>query len=261
VNKVVISQPMFFPWIGIFEQIRLADVFVHFDNVFIPQGRSFVSRVKIKTHHGSQWLSLPVMRGGMGQQLISDVRLDEKSHWKDSHLKTLRMEYSKAPFRDEMLALVEDVYNLKTGFCSELNKYAIEKISEYFSLDCFFKSSSDIYPAGLTLSESNGKSEKLIFLMQELKGEVYITGHGGLHYLNHDLFEKNQIRVEYMDYLRTDYSQLHVPFDPHVSVLDLIANRGRDGKAYIHSPSVYWKNFIPRGQERPASEIKGKTIG
>ena len=29
---VVISQPMFLPWIGLFEQVKVADHFVHYDD-------------------------------------------------------------------------------------------------------------------------------------------------------------------------------------------------------------------------------------
>ena len=48
-KKIVISQPMLFPWIGIFEQIKLSDVYVHYDDAQLPQGRSFINRVQIKT--------------------------------------------------------------------------------------------------------------------------------------------------------------------------------------------------------------------
>jgi WbqC-like protein len=40
-TAVVILQPQFFPWIGYFEQVHRADIFVHFADVQLPQGRSF----------------------------------------------------------------------------------------------------------------------------------------------------------------------------------------------------------------------------
>ena len=39
-RTVVISQPMFLPWVGLFEQARHADVWFHYDDVQLPQGRS-----------------------------------------------------------------------------------------------------------------------------------------------------------------------------------------------------------------------------
>ena len=47
-TTVVISQPMFFPWVGMFEQIALADVYVHYDDVQFSKG-SFTNRVQLKT--------------------------------------------------------------------------------------------------------------------------------------------------------------------------------------------------------------------
>ena len=52
---VVISQPMFFPWIGMFEQIKAADVFLHYDDVQMPQGRSFISRDVFRVWVGEDW--------------------------------------------------------------------------------------------------------------------------------------------------------------------------------------------------------------
>lgn len=234
-KRIVISQPMFFPWVGIFEQLRLANLFVHYDDVQFPQGRSFMSRVQIKTHNGIQWLTVPVVRGK--NQLIKDVLIDEAQDWRSRHLKTLQLSYAKAAFGNDMLSLVGEIYSLKTKYLSEFNIFAIEKIAEFFGLSTDFTVSS-------TYRTQTAGSEKLFDLMLLLEGEIYITGHGARNYLDHKLFENREIRVEYMDYKRNSYPQLHGAFDPHVSILDLIANAGRGGLEYINSPTKYWRDFI-----------------
>lgn len=231
----MISQPMFFPWIGIFEQIRLADLYIHYDDVQFPQGRSLMSRVQIKTHDGIQWLTVPIVREK--NQLIKDVLIDEKQDWRSRHLKTLQSNYAKAEFSDEMLNLVKEIYQLKTKYLSELNIFTIEKISSFFDFSTLFEISSKY-------QTRTSSSEKLLELILSVKGKIYITGHGARNYLDHELFEKNQIAVEYMDYKRNHYPQLHGMFEPHISVLDLIANAGRGGVKYINSPTKYWRDFI-----------------
>ena len=42
--KVVITQPMLFPWVGLLEQIMLADVLVNYADVQFSKG-SFTNRV------------------------------------------------------------------------------------------------------------------------------------------------------------------------------------------------------------------------
>ena len=75
--KIVISQPMFFPWVGLFEQIRLADIYVHYDDVQFSKG-SFVNRVQIKTNKGTQWLTVPLQNLTLGQE-IREVQLSQKN--------------------------------------------------------------------------------------------------------------------------------------------------------------------------------------
>ena len=230
---------MFFPWIGIFEQMRLADVFIHYDNALLPQGRSFVTRVRVKAHQGKGWLAMPVKRKGLGRQPINSVQVIDSTDWRKSHLRTLQMEYARAPYRDDMLAIVEEVYLYETSFCSALNIFAAEKIANYFDLPCQFIHSSD-YPF------QDGKCEKLINLVRTLGGDTYITGHGALNYLDYELFEVNHIQVKFMDYQLIPYPQLHGAFDAYVSILDLIANQGNAGKRFIASEAVDWKEFTSR---------------
>lgn len=234
-KKVVISQPMFLPWAGIFEQIKLADIYVHYDDVQLPLGRSFMNRVQIKTCDGVQWLTAPIKRKGI--QLISNVEFDNSQDWRNKHLKRLRETYAKAPFGDEMVNLVEDIYSLETNLLSEFNSNAIEKICRYFNINCQFIQSSKF---NITLSST----EKLLKLVKKLNGDTYITGHGAKNYFDYDLFESNNIKVEFMDYKRNSYPQIHGEFTPYVSIIDLIANEGVNGVKYINSNTKYWRDFI-----------------
>lgn len=236
-KKIVILQPMFFPWIGVFEQISLSDLYIHYNDVQFPKGKSrkiFINRVQIKTASGTQWLTVPILR--KGTQLINQVIIDDSQNWRDKHLKTLRQNYSKAPYSEEMLDIVQTAYSLKTDRLSELNIFIIEKISHYFGISIEFKISSDY-----NIKEHSSK--RVLEFVRKFKGSVYITGHGALNYLDHELFERHSIRVEYMDYNINPYPQLHGVYNPYVSILDLIANLGKEGKKLINSGAKYWKVF------------------
>lgn len=235
-KTIVISQPMLFPWVGLFEQVRLADVFVHYDDVQFPLGRSFISRVQIKTAEGSQWLTVPVLR--KAGQLIKDVRTDDAQDWRAKHLRTLNQAYAKAPHLAEMIAIVERIYAEKTSFLADMTIQATEEIARYFSLTPQFIRAS-------TRPASGRSSDRLLWWMEELQGELYVTGHGAYGYLAHELFEARSMRVEYMNYQKVPYPQLHGPFTPFVSILDLIANTGRGGAAMLCSGSKPWREFTP----------------
>src|SRR5205807_8245940 len=95
--------------VGLFEQVRLADVFVHYDDVQLPQGRSFMSRVQIKSTNGISWLTVPIDHASSGK-LLNEVVLFSQTDWRRKHLETIRHAYAKAPYFNLMFEIVETIY-------------------------------------------------------------------------------------------------------------------------------------------------------
>ncbi|MBM4423648.1 MAG: WbqC family protein [Chloroflexi bacterium] len=233
--KVVILQPMYLPWVGFFEQIKLCDIFVHFDDVQLPQGRHFTNRVQIKTPRGQQWMTVPLVRSSRG--LIKDVQMDESSDWRNLHLRTFSQYLAKTPFWAEAIGLLEQIYSFKSDKLSDFNINAIETIASYLRLERVFLKSSDLNVGG-------SSSSKLLNIVKSVKGQTYITGHGAKNYLDHRLFEEAGVEVEYLDYNILPYQQLYGEFTPYVSVIDLIANNDVDSMNFLKSRTIQWEDFI-----------------
>jgi hypothetical protein len=237
--KIVISQPMYFPWVGMFEQIRLCDIYVHYDDVQFSKG-SFTNRVQIKTNspQGFNWLTVPLKNLKLGAT-INEIEIDYRRNWQHQHIELLKQAYRNAPYQEDMLALVSHLFELQITTICELSKSSIELITDYFDLT---KNKSFYVSSKLDISGSS--SDRVYQIVKYFNGTRYITGHGARNYLDHSLFERNGIKVEYMDYLRLPYAQQHGDFNPHVSILDLIANVGKQGKEYMQSSTKYWKEFL-----------------
>jgi hypothetical protein len=235
-NSIVISQSMYFPWVGLFEQINLADIFVHYDDV--QYSRGFYNRVQVKTINGIKWLTIPLKNNRRGQ-LINETIIDETYNWRKNHFNTIKQAYSKAPFKNEMLEIVERVFSLRTDKLSDITKESIIAIAEYFELTnkIKFMDSENVFSQGLS-------SERLLQICIHLGAKEYITGHGAKNYLDYEIFEEKNIKVSFMNYLAVPYNQLHGEYTPFVTALDLIANRGKKGKDNICSKSLYYKNFL-----------------
>ncbi len=90
-----IHQPNFFPWLGYFDKINRADVFVFLDDVAYPKSGSgmgsWCNRVKLSIQNQSKWVSCPVKRE-TGQQIIKNVVMAEGKIWREKFLKSLKFE-------------------------------------------------------------------------------------------------------------------------------------------------------------------------
>ncbi|RMG30254.1 MAG: hypothetical protein D6732_16375 [Methanobacteriota archaeon] len=235
--KIVISQPMYFPWIGLLEQVRLADIFVFYDDVQFVKG-SFFNRVQVPTPWGIRWMTVLLKGVRLGQK-INEVKVDNGRPWKRQHCELLKQAYRKAPFFNDMMGIVEDVFSVDSDLLVDFSMASTMSLVKYFDLDCgrkFLHSSS--------LDISGKGSERVLEIVVSLGGSVYITGHGAKNYLNHNLFEKRGIEVLYMDYACKEYPQLHGPFTPFVSALDLVANCGKEGRNMFISQTVNWRRFM-----------------
>lgn len=228
---------MFFPWVGLLEQVRLADVFVHYDDVQFSKG-SFVNRVQIKTAEGIQWMTVPLHEVHLGQR-IADVCIGPAQQWVDKHLALLSRSFAGAPYSDDAIGLARDVYAERHERLGSLARASMMALVRYFGLDAG-RQFVDVQEMGI----AGAGSQRVLDVVHRLGGTVYVTGHGASRYLDHGLFDAAGVRVEYMDYQRLPYLQGHGAFTPYVSGLDLVAYCGRAGLRNIASKTLPWKEFV-----------------
>jgi hypothetical protein len=240
---VVISQPMLFPWVGMLEQVRAANTFVYYPDVQFSKG-SFVNRVQIKTARGIKWLTVPLQGLHLGQH-INELRINNQRNWRREHMQLLGEAYAGAPYRDAMLKLVESVYSRDYENIGSLGEASQMALCSYygFDRDRDFKNSD-------TLGIGGSSSRRVLDIVLSIRGDTYLTGHGASRYLDHEAFEQAGVRVDYMDYAKVPYRQLHGEFTPYVSALDLVANTGPRGIDCISPRSIYWKDFLSNERNR-----------
>ncbi|KDP86756.1 hypothetical protein CF70_005345 [Cupriavidus sp. SK-3] len=233
-RSLVVSQPMFFPWVGMLEQIKLCDTYVFYDDVQFARG--FFNRVQVKTRDGVRWMTVPLRDRHRGS-LICELELDDSTDWRGKNRDILRQAYLGTPHLQDMLALVDQVFSAPAQRLSDLGRASTMALVKYFGLE-----------AGRTFLDSSAvgvpgeSSQRLLALCQRLSATRYLTGHGARHYLDHALFEQCGVAVEYMAYRLSPYPQRHGAFTPYVTALDLVANCGSDGGLYICSGTESWRS-------------------
>ncbi len=218
-TTVVVLQPGYLPWLGFFEQLWMADVFVYYDDVQYDKG-GWRNRNRIKTAQGFQWLTVPVLTKGKLGQLILETRIDNNSPWWKKHIQSLRQSYAKAPFYGDYGPGLEEVLARKHEMLVDLNLEAAAYLAQ-----CFGIKTETVLSSKLALPEVD-TSERLLQICKHFEATHYFTAALAKDYLKVDLFHKAGISVEFQDYPHPTYRQLHGEFIPYLSAVDLLFNYG-----------------------------------
>lgn len=226
--KCVILQPSYIPWRGYFHQIQKADLFVFYDDVQYDK-HGWRNRNRIKTAAGTQWMTVPVLHRGVvsAGTPIHEVEICWDLDWSAKHLGTLRHAYARAPHLERYLEPVAEIFAQRPRRLVDLTiPLTVRLAAEAGITGTEFTRSSELGVAG-------HKTDRLIRILRQVGANHYISGPSARAYLDVDQMREAGITVEFMTYDYPTYVQLHPPYDPSVTILDLLFMAGEQTPDYI----------------------------
>ena len=181
-----IHQPEHFPYLGFFQKMSKCDRFIILDNVKFKKN-NFQNRNKyLNTHtNKEEWFTIPVSKKS-NSMLIYEIKVED-GVWKKKIKKQLTQRF---PNHD--IGYVYDHEDLV-----DINMCSIEYCAIALGIDKEIIYSSDLDVEG-------SKTELLYNICKEVNGTKYISGQGGIDYLDTDNYFKD-IELEIFEPEVKDY--------------------------------------------------------
>lgn len=222
---VAIHQPNFLPWLGYFDKLARADVFVVLDTVAAQQtGSSYTNRVEVLVGGKRSWLTVPIARGAEARRRIADLRVVDSSPWRRKIGATIEQSYARAPFFAAVMPMVQALLERPGDRLADFNLAALTTIAGLLRLDCrriVLASTLDVPGAGTDL---------LIEIVRAVGGTTYLCGGGAGGYQDDAKFAAAGIALQYQNFRHPVYPQVNAgTFVAGLSVVDALMNCGDEG--------------------------------
>lgn len=228
--RVVILQPSFIPWRGYFDLIRRCDLFIFYDDVQYDR-HGWRNRNRLKTPGGVRWLTIPVRSHNhlADQRTIREIAIDYNRAWHHKHWETIRQSYSRAPFFSRYAPLVEGFFREPPPLLADYTiQTGIALARELGLTHTRFARSSE-----LGIPTDLGRNERLAAILAHVGATHYLTGPAARGYMDEEGLNRQGVTVEYMSYVYREYPQLYPPYDPALSILDLLFMTGPDAVSFF----------------------------
>lgn len=216
---VVIHQPDFMPYLGFFDRLIKADIYVVFDNVqYVRSSRGWTSRDKIKTKKGEKWITVSTKKAPRDTP-INKILLSSDCAWKENHLNLFYENYKNCLYYNEIIPYIMELYSCNCKRMMDFNLNSIKMLMQLLDVHVDIIMASDLKP--------NGKSNELIVdIMKKLGYTKYLSGEGAKNYYVPEPYEKAGIEVIWQNFHHPVYEQQFEGFIPYLSSIDLLFNCG-----------------------------------
>ena len=223
--RVAILQPSYLPWLGYFEQIHHADLFVFLNDVQYTKS-DWRNRNRIKTPQGSAWITVPVRRQGLQRQ-ICETLINYATPWTERHANLLGEHYRKAPHFEAVMEVIGPHLAAKPVLLQDLAIGLILDLARFMGIPPNILRSSDL---GVRETDRN---DRLIAICRRVGATELYESAAGRAYMDVARFAAAGIRVAFQDYRHPTYRQFFGPFLSHLSIVDLLFHYGPDARHVV----------------------------
>lgn len=211
-KTVAIMQPYVFPYLGYWQLLQEADVFVVYDDVnYIKQG--YISRNNILLNGQAHQFAISLEKPSPNK-LINEIMI------KDDFVKfrkTLEMNYKKAPNYAEAMAVLDQVFGYEDKNLARFLGNQIKVVAKHMGLNTEIVYSSDLH------KDCSLKAyHKVLAIVHELGGSKYVNSIGGTALYDEKIFAENGINLGFMKMRQIEYPQFKNEFVPYLSVIDVM---------------------------------------
>ena len=221
---VAIHQPNFLPWLGYFDRMLDADLFVLLDHVQFER-RNYQNRALIRVEDEARWLTVPVVQISQKERIVEKLvdysQGDGARGWGPKSFQTLRFAYRKAPHLDLYAAKLREIFETRWEKLVDLNLATLEFMRDALEIRPPMVRSSDLQVEGQ-------RSDLLLDICRKVGGRAFLGGMGGSRgYLDKEAFAAAKMGVQWQEFTHPEYPQCGAaPFIRGLSALDLLFNCG-----------------------------------
>ncbi len=227
---ISIIQPCFIPWMGYFEQMAVADLFVYMDDVQYTK-KDWRNTNQLLSPNGPKRIFVPVKKCARGT-MLNNVFISTDSDWRTQLLSKVENWYRKAPFFDEIYGLLEKVIQDDYEKLVDLNYKLNDRISAYIGIE------TPVHHSSQVPRHSDNKMDRILEIVGFYGADVLYDGKAASTFIDTQYFRANKVEVIFQDYQHRPYSQLFGDgFVPYMSIIDLMMNKGKQSfEQIMYSP-------------------------
>jgi hypothetical protein len=210
--KLGIMQPYMFPYIGYFQAMKAVDKYVVYDDVQFIKG-GWINRNNILIG-GNKALFTIQLRDASPNKLINEIEISDNF---DKFLKTVSMAYSRAPYSQRVMELLERICSYPDKNLARFIENSFREITAYLNIDTELIRSSN-----LQKDNSLRAQTKVLAICKELGADTYINAIGGQSLYSKEDFAKEGIKLYFLKTRNVSYKQLGKEFVPWLSIIDIM---------------------------------------
>ena len=214
--KVAIMQPYFFPYIGYFQLMNLADKFVVYDNIEYAK-KGWVNRNRILVDGRDEYITLPLKKDSDYLDVRDRFLADTWDQNKKKLLNRITESYRKAPCFKNAFPVIEECIHFEKNNLFDFIFNSLQKTNEYLEITTPIVVSSDIL-----IDQSVKAEQKVISICRALGATVYYNPIGGLELYSKQMFNENGIDLNFIRSNDIVYQQYSKDFIPWLSIIDLM---------------------------------------
>jgi len=211
--NVAVMQPYLFPYLGYYQLVQCADIFVLYDDVaFIKQG--YINRNNILTDGRASRITVPVL-GGSSNKCIKELAFESNVA---KVLKTVRQSYAQAPFVDNIFPMIERVLEHAERDITTVCQLGIFEVFQHLGLGKQIIRSSD-----LDYDRELPAADRLIAICEKLGSSHYVNSIGGEKLYSKDYFAERGNQLTFLHTQDVEYPQQgKKEFVPNLSMIDVL---------------------------------------
>ncbi len=211
---VAIMQPYFLPYIGYFQLIAAAELFVVYDNIQYTK-KGWVNRNRFLRDGEAVTFSIPLK----GDSDYLDVRDRElaSSFSPDKVLALLTSAYRRAPQFSLTMPLLERILRFDERHLFEFVEHSIVAICAHLAIQTEIRRSSNV-----AIDHAERGQDKVLSICQAVGAGTYVNAIGGMELYSRDAFEARGIDLKFIRTAPIRYEQFAADFVPWLSIVDVL---------------------------------------
>lgn len=232
--KASIHQPHYFPWIGYFDKMAKADVFVLLDQVQLEKGSQMLRNRVLDPNGQPKFLTISAETKDFLNREYRELATKDIPQWTARQINALKNYYRKAPAAKEIFPFLDAFFQREDPTICQWTCGSIELVRQLLDIKTPL-----LYQSDISYDRRCKRSDLVYAICKAVGADTYFSGRGAsVEYLDREKFAENGVKIVFQDFTHPVYPQCNSnEFIPGISILDLLFNCGIE-----EARRIFWDN-------------------